>query len=136
MRRWLWISHLQVWARLRIEIQVWEILSEIETLKLEVEFLKLEVEGWRFSREPIKAGSLKDQANLAKTLRALRAIKVNLRIRTFRTQSLAAWAQDLDTEMRRRGTNNNNNKKTTKKSKKKTDREEGGDREITVWVLS
>ncbi len=86
------------------EIQVWEILTEIENLKLEVEFLKLEVEGWRFnpSREPIKAGSVKDQANLAKTLRASRAIKVNLRIRApaFRIQSLDAWVhwQDLVTD--------------------------------------
>ncbi len=123
MRRWLWISHLQLRAILRIEIKVWEISTEIETLSLEVEFLKPEVEGWGFnpSREPIKAGSVKDQANLAKTLRALRAIKVNLRIRTFRIQSLAAWVQDLVTEMRRRATNNEKKKKTTKKSKKKTE---------------
>jgi len=120
MRRWLWISHLQLRAILKIEIQVWEILTEIENLKLEVEFLKLDVNP---SREPIKAGSVKDQANLAKTLRASRAIKVNLRIRAFRIQSLAAWVQDLVTEMRRRATKNEKEKKTTKKLKKKTETE-------------
>jgi hypothetical protein len=124
MRRWRWISHLQLRAILKIEIQVWEILTEIENLKLEVEFLKLDVNP---SREPIKASSVKDQANLAKTLRASRAIKVNLRIRAFRIQSLAAWVQDLVTEMRRRATNNEKKKKTTKKLKKKTETEKKAD---------
>jgi hypothetical protein len=114
MRRWLWVSHLKRRVRLRIEIEVMEILTSIELLKLEVEIdvleylieiliLKPDVQRW----EVLIQGSLKDlgqdHINLAKTLRVSRACKVNFRIRTFRFKSLAAWAKDLTSGKKKKG---------------------------------
>ena len=113
MRRWLWVSHLKRRVRLRIEIEVMEILTAIEILKLEVEIdvleylieiliLKPDVQRWGVLIQALKDLG-QDLINLAKTLRDLRARKVNFRIRTFRIQSLAAWAQDLTSGKKKKG---------------------------------
>jgi hypothetical protein len=136
MRRWLWDSHLKRRVRLRIEIEVLEILTEIEFLKLEMQIdvlenlieiliLKPKVQSWGLHQGPIQgfeAGSLRDLGqgltNLAETLRILRARKVNLRICTFRIQSLAAWAQDLAAEKKKKTTKNVKANETNKRRDK------------------
>ncbi len=119
MRRWLWVSHLEIRARLTIEIEVLEILTEIEFLKLEVviDVLEIEIETLK-SKGRVLPGSLKDLGQsltkLAKIMRDLRARKVNSRIRTFRIQRLAAWAQNLADEKKKAATKNVTNKRGAK----------------------
>ncbi len=42
MLRWSWLSHVKLRARLRIEIEILEIETKIETLELEVESILLQ----------------------------------------------------------------------------------------------